>query len=71
MQQVLVGKLVLRIERRVAAGTDAEALAKGIRVDAEDVPDFLIGPDVERAFHLVRAGIAGVLRRMLSASSAE
>src|SRR2546429_24347 len=61
VQQVLPHELVLRIERRVPVGQDAESDAKRLRIAAQQLTDLIVAPDVERALHLVRG--AGSSRR--------
>ncbi len=63
VQQVLAGELALRIRGRVAALEQPEPLREHRRIVAEQVSDFGGRPHVERAFDLVRLGVARQLRR--------
>ena len=73
VEQVPAGELLLRIEGRVAAGLEAEALRHDARVGlAEQALDFGVRPDVERALrgmgarlpHRVGRDAVGVLGRV-------
>ncbi len=57
IQQVLVDELVLRIERRVAIRQNAVTTLEDRAVVAERGANLLGGPDVERAFDFMCAGV--------------
>ena len=63
VEEILVDELVLRVERRVAVRQHAVADAEDLGILAEHLPDLLVAPDIEGAFHLVRLRIVDLLRR--------
>ncbi len=72
VQQILAGELLLRIDRRVAVGLDAEAPLDDRRVVAQERVELVGAPQVERAFGLVRRRRRSACSGgTLSASSAE
>ena len=72
IEKIAAAELALRILRRVAVRLDAEPPPHHGRIIAGHGGDLAIGPDVERAFGLVRAdGSPAASGGMLSASSAD
>ena len=63
IEEVPARELALRILRRVAVRLDAEPPPHDRRIVARHGADLGVGPDVERAFGLVRRRIAGLLGR--------
>ena len=70
IQEILAAELALRILRRVPIGLDAEPPTRDVGIGAEERRDFVVRPDVERAFGLVSACVRSSGGK-LSASSAE